>query len=111
MKSILPSVSLFRWLVFFGVAAVVQPVFGDRSESRKADRDFLLEKLLPSVPPPNERMNAFGDRTWRDWLERTGELPPNFEKMPSQPFLPDPLSIEEGGKKIAITDLDEWERK
>ena len=111
MKSILPSVSLFRWLVFFGVAAVVQPVFGDSMESREADRDFLLEKLLPSRPPPNERMNAFGDRTWRDWLERTGELPPDFDVMPSNAFLPDPLVIEENGEEVPVTTPEQWERK
>ncbi len=36
------------------------------------------------------RINA-QDRTWEDWLQRTGELPPDFDSLPSQPLLPDPL--------------------
>src|SRR5690606_11634477 len=59
---------------------------GDRA-AREADRDLLLELLLPSRPQPNERLNAFGDKNWADWLERTGELPPDFDALPSHPHL------------------------
>jgi len=31
------------------------------------------------------------DRNWEEWQKRTGELPPDFARMRSQPFLPDPL--------------------
>ena len=40
--------------------------------------------LHPSRPPANGRINAH-DRTWEDWLKRTGELPPDFDAMPSIP--------------------------
>ena len=36
------------------------------------------------------RINAV-DRSWEDWVRRTGELPPDFDALRSQPFLPDPL--------------------
>ena len=53
-----------------------------------------LAELKSLLPPTNlkatARINAI-DRTWNDWVDRTGELPPDFESMPSQPFLPDPL--------------------
>ena len=33
------------------------------------------------------------DRTWLEWQKRTGKLPPDFDQLPSQPFLPDPLGM------------------
>jgi len=35
-------------------------------------------------------MNAH-DKTWEEWQRRTGELPPDFDAMPSEPWLPDAL--------------------
>ena len=37
------------------------------------------------------------DSTWIDWLRRTGELPPDFDQMPSNPFLPEPLVLTKNG--------------
>jgi len=51
-----------------------------------------LQRLLrPSDPPPDGRYNAT-DRTWEDWLRRTGERPPDFAALPSIPGLPDALA-------------------
>lgn len=36
------------------------------------------------------------DHTWSDWLRRTGERPPDFDRLPSRPFLPDPLLDDDG---------------
>ncbi len=51
------------------------------------------------------------DSTWIDWQKRTGELPPDFDKLPSIPFLPDPLVINEGGKDIPIRTQEQWQKK
>jgi len=51
------------------------------------------------------------DSSWPDWLKRTGELPPDFNRMPSLPFLPDPLVLDEGGKNIPITTVAQWREK
>ena len=56
-----------------------------------------LQKILPRTTA-NEltgRMNG-GDKNWEAWVARTGELPPDFESMPSNNFLPDPLVRLEG---------------
>ena len=58
---------------------------------RKATLDQLLQVLRPSRVPPDGRINAV-DRTWEEWIRRTGELPPDFDAMPSIPGLPDPLA-------------------
>ncbi|HWR52978.1 MAG TPA: alpha/beta fold hydrolase [Bryobacteraceae bacterium] len=59
-----------------------------------ADRRHDLDNLLKILPPTSSKMSGrinAQDRTWEDWLRRTGELPPDFDLMPSQPMLPDPL--------------------
>jgi dienelactone hydrolase len=56
----------------------------------REDLDHLLRTLAPSRTPQTGRMNAH-DKTWEQWQKRTGELPPDFSRLASQPFLPDPL--------------------
>lgn len=74
-----------------------------------------LEKLLGWLPPDrlygNRGPVSFIDETFQDWLERTGELPPDFDNMPSIPFLPDPLVMDEGGKNIPIKTKEQWNEK
>jgi pimeloyl-ACP methyl ester carboxylesterase len=62
----------------------------------------LLELLRPSRTTDTARINA-SDRSWEDWVRRTGEQPPDFDEMPSQPFLPDPLA--------GIQSKAEWRQK
>ena len=71
-----------------------------------AVRDQLLRILSPSRVPADGRLNAH-DKTWEDWLRRTGELPPDFDSLPSIPGLPDPLI---GPNAKRITTPDEWTR-
>lgn len=63
---------------------------------------------LPGTPPAHISPQDF---LWRDWLKRTGELPPDFDQMPSLPFLPDPLIIDEGGKNIPVVTISQWQEK
>jgi len=60
-------------------------------DEQRRDLALLLRVLEPSRTPQTGRINAI-DRTWEAWQQRTGELPPKFSEMPSQPFLPDLLS-------------------
>ena len=73
----------------------------------------ILEKIL-SLLPPDRTVNgrvSFLDETFQDWLKRTGELPPDFDRMPSIPFLPDPLVLDEGGKNIPVKTMAQWKEK
>jgi len=72
--------------------------------------DQLLRVMRPSNPPPNGRINAL-DRTWEDWVRRTGEQPPDFDALPSIPDLPDPLFIREAGRTIPVTTPALWTRQ
>ncbi len=58
-------------------------------------REQALRDLIDILPPSNRndtaRINAV-DRSWEEWVKRTGELPPDFARMKSIPELPDPLA-------------------
>lgn len=76
---------------------------------RRAELERII-KLLPADNLANGRV-SFLDKTFKDWLVRTGELPPDFDQMPSIPFLPDPLILDEGVKNIPVTTPVQWQEK
>jgi len=79
------------------------------SLKRKASLSRIM-KVLPADKLSNGRV-SFLDENFQDWLNRTGELPPDFDTMPSIPFLPDPLILDEGGKNIPVTSAAQWDEK
>lgn len=93
-----------------------QGSFSAGSTETSADslrRKALLETILQLLPPDrtsNGRV-SFLDETFQDWLKRTGELPPDFDRLPSIPNLPDPLILDEGGKNVPVTSLSQWKEK
>jgi dienelactone hydrolase len=76
------------------------------AQDATAKRKQALAELKSLLPPSNlkatARINAT-DRSWNDWVDRTGELPPDFDAMPGQPFLPDPLA--------GVRTPAEWKRR
>jgi len=92
-------------------------------QSEPKNQRNYLDRLI-KVLPPDRRQPASGqlsgtppahispeDFTWSDWLSRTGEFPPNFDELPDLPFLPDPLTLDEGGENIPVTMLFQWNKK
>lgn len=76
-------------------------------------RQEYLRRLIPLLKPEisgKSRVTPL-DTTWQDWLKRTGELPPDFDAMPTIPFQPDPLVLDEGGKNIRVKTRKQWEEK
>jgi dienelactone hydrolase len=97
---------MFWAFVITAVALQAQPA----TDKRRQTLDETLQMLQPSRTPANGRINAF-DKTWEDWLRRTGELPPDFDTMPSIPELPDPLLLHENGRTIPVTTPELWARQ
>src|SRR5262245_48564859 len=60
------------------------------TEKQKEILDQILRTLPKSEP-------------WEQWLKQTGAMPPDFDKLPSVPFLPDPL-VFANGRKVAWSD-------
>ena len=78
-----------------------------------AKQKAMLNKIISLLPPERTQNGtvSFLDSGFVDWVNRTGELPPDFDQMPSIPFLPDPLVLDEGGKNIPITTMAQWKEK
>lgn len=76
-------------------------------------RKIALKKILSRLPPDRKANGpvSFFDATFTDWLNRTGELPPDFDLMPSMPFLPDPLVLETKGKFVPVKTAADWQNK
>jgi dienelactone hydrolase len=64
-------------------------VAGVQAADPKQTLDELLRLLRPSTANRTARINPH-DRSWEDWAKRSGELPPDFDLMPSIPGLPEP---------------------
>lgn len=78
-------------------------------------RKRFLETLLRILPPTTStelsgRISA-SDKSWEDFIRRTGELPPDFDSMPSIPDLPDPLLLRDGTRTTRIANLEQWNRQ
>ena len=91
------------------------PVFSqtDATAADTAKRKATLETILRLLPPDMTSNGpvSFRDKTFADWVARTGELPPDFDKLPSIPSLPDPLTLDEGGTNVPVRTMDDWKRK
>src|SRR5688500_1861365 len=83
----------------------------DNKEKRMQHLEDILLINTPQFFKGNTRRVTAQDSTWKDWRQRTGELPPDFSQMRSIPFLPDPLSIERNGKDLPVKTKKDWEEK
>lgn len=89
-----------------------QPAFPQTKTERQ--KKYLEDALAFNIKQrfqPNTRRISVQDSTWNDWLQRTGELPPDFETMRSVPMLPEPLVLTRNGKDHPVTTKDQWKEK
>ncbi len=81
------TVLLVAGLLLVGSAKAAEP-----SPQQRADRE-QLRRLLPKSD------------AWEKWLQTSGEMPPDFNQLPSIPFLPDPLRFSNG---TAVATAHQW---
>jgi alpha/beta superfamily hydrolase len=87
------------------------PMLGAQDASLERRREYLrilLELLPPTQSDYPGRLSQY-ERTWEDWLKRTGELPPDFAAMPSVARLPDPLRALDTGEQLKS--VAQWRRQ
>ncbi|HEX5431754.1 MAG TPA: hypothetical protein VFW83_07295, partial [Bryobacteraceae bacterium] len=74
-----------------GVLGIMPAEAAEGTEEQREALALMLKVLTPTRRAfRHGRISAY-DLTWEEWQKRTGELPPKFSEMPSQPFLPDLL--------------------
>ncbi|MCP4639329.1 MAG: hypothetical protein GY851_02795, partial [bacterium] len=56
---------------------------GAAEKDTESARVACLEQLQRMMPHSEH---------WEKWLAESGELPPDFDSMPSTPLIPDPLA-------------------
>ena len=86
---------LFALFVLFLLSAIVLPSLGMTPEERQAYLDKFVQ-TLPAVP------------SFNTWLERTRELPPDFDSLPKINDLPDPLRFVSGR---AVKNAEDWKAR
>lgn len=82
----------------------------DREDVRRKEPEEFLKIFPHSQEPSTGRINAY-DKTWENWVNRTGTLPPDFDAMPSNAGLPDPLMLHANGHPVPITNQAQWDRQ
>lgn len=72
---------------------------GADSAATTEKRQTYLHQLRQAMPR---------SAPWEQWLKTSGELPPDFDALPSIPDLPDPLRFQQGGNVSTAAD---WSRR
>ncbi len=99
MKYLLPAL--------FILIAVSTTSYGQNStndDTKKKKRE-VLEHLLSTFTSNIEGEVPVLHPVWESWLQRTGELLPDFDQLPTNAFPPDLLTFENGNP---VTDSMEW---
>lgn len=102
-------VCIFSLVVWTALTAL--PLKAQEEVRRRQYLEDALRINTPQFFKGNTRRVTAQDSTWRDWLERSGELPPDFASMPSIPFLPDPMIIQRNGKDQPVRTQRDWKEK
>ncbi|MEK6479363.1 acetylxylan esterase [Catalinimonas sp. 4WD22] len=104
--------SFYRY-IFLPLSLIFFYASSAEGQQDQAKKEAYLEELieLQERPSSHDEYVNLHDATWLDWVERTGALPPNFDEMPSLPFLPDPLILDEGGENIPVETKEQWKEK
>ena len=87
-----------------------------QAQSDISKRQKYLEEVLQIINTKTSQKTynaaiTVQDSSWIHWQKRTGELPPDFDQMPSVPFLPEPLVLNKNGNEIPVKTKEQWQEK
>jgi dienelactone hydrolase len=102
--------SLMTRLFLLGLILVLE-VSAQADARRKQSLEELRGILAPTVLDLSTGRISARDKTWEEWVSRTGELPPDFESMPSIAGLPDPLVPAGNSAAAPIKTVEQWRRQ
>lgn len=80
----------------------------DPDGPEKAKRAAILKHLLKTFRSDLSGEEPIDAPIWETWLRRTGELPPDFDRLPANAFPPDLLTFQNGKP---VTDARQWEAR
>lgn len=92
MKTLLLGLTLL--LCAAGGASAQAPARPPATDEQKAQLKEML-RLLPKSEP------------WEKWLVSSGAMPPNFDALPTHPYIPDPLRFINGRE----AKYEDWQRR
>lgn len=98
-------------LILFAVLLISECYGQSDSLIRRQYLRDLKEIIIDQKFQANTRRATHLDSTWVEWLERSGELPPDFSQMRSTPLLSNLLVYQKDGIERSITTVQEWEEK
>src|SRR3989339_390552 len=89
---------VFKSFLFF-ILLAANLYAGDRQLFLKQTREWNYDDPNKGTP-------------YAVWLSSSGELPPDFDTMPSLPFAPDLLMLNEGKPNaVPVTTVEQWQQK
>ena len=77
------SMQLRSLLILLAIVVIGLPARA-ATEAERRDHLAWMLKELPDAP------------AWREWQQKTGALPPDFDALPSANYLPDPFRFHDG---------------
>ena len=82
-------------MLFRSLALPSPGAFAATEAERRAHLEWML-KNLPDLP------------SWREWQQKTGTLPPDYDALPRANYLPDPFKFHDGR---SVTMPADWPKR
>jgi hypothetical protein len=85
-----------QWIIILFLASMASALFAAEPIPARAKQNLAeIQRILPKSAP------------WDKWIADKGVLPPDFDMLPSVPYLPDPLKFKDG-KDVK---RDDWTKR
>jgi dienelactone hydrolase len=99
-----------RYLALLVIFPIILSSCSDKitTEPDKEKREKILEHLLTTFSSYIEGEEPKEAPVWESWLRKTKELPPDFDKLPTNAFPPDLLTLNDGN---LVNSPEQWSER